>query len=209
MFTGTYDVEKFTVTFIPMNQLQVGVCFTVKYVMGHMRSDCFMLFNCTSICGCTSKNKTIYGISGCTSLLPGTYNIVATDVDAKDEINKMAAYTKYGVIVPNIDNQSNTCSTPSTSFTVTPSPTRKSICCITVSIFNIYDFVFVAPKASSSVKAASFVVTIILVILGKFTRNNYHRASITAISNSYCFIVTAETIERSQKTGIILAMLYN
>ena len=70
-------------------------------------------------------NFTINGLSGNkTGVLPNTYDIIATDFDARNEINIAAAYTIPEVRVPNY-----TITTSITPITpITPGETCRHVC---------------------------------------------------------------------------------
>ena len=86
------------------------VCLTVEYVDGHEQPPrTFVLFNCTTR-ESDSRVLIIDGTVQCTQLPPHTsYDIIATDYDASDDINTTAAVTILGVAVPD--------------YTITPSST--------------------------------------------------------------------------------------
>ena len=77
------------------------VCLTVEYVDGHEQPPrTFVLFNCTTR-ESDSRVLIIDGTVQCTQLPPHTsYDIIATDYDASDDINTTAAVTILGVAVP-------------------------------------------------------------------------------------------------------------
>ena len=86
------------------------VCLTVEYVDGHEQPPrTFVLFKCTTR-ESGSQVLIIDGTVQCTQLPPHTsYDIIATDFDASDDINTTAAVTILGVAVPD--------------YTITPSST--------------------------------------------------------------------------------------
>ena len=77
------------------------MCLTVEYVDGHEQPPrTFVLFKCTTR-ESDSQAIIIDGTVQCTQLPPHTsYDIIATDYDASDDINTTAAVTILGVAVP-------------------------------------------------------------------------------------------------------------
>ena len=77
------------------------MCLTVVYVDGHEQPPrTFVLFKCTTR-ESDSQAIIINGTVQCTQLPPHTsYDIIATDYDASDDINTTAAVTILGVAVP-------------------------------------------------------------------------------------------------------------
>ena len=106
-FTGTFDVCSISVDG-PV--IRGRVCLTVEYVDGHEQPPrAFVLFKCTTR-ESGSQVLIIDGSVQCTQLPPHTsYDIIATDFDASDDINTTAAVTILGVAVPD--------------YTITPSST--------------------------------------------------------------------------------------
>ena len=91
------------------------MCLTVEYVDGHEQPPLtFVLFNGTTN-ESDSQSIIINGTVRCTQLPPRTsYDIIATDFDASDDINITAAVTILGVAVPD--------------YTITPLSTMASTC---------------------------------------------------------------------------------
>ena len=96
--TATFDVRGISVDG-PV--IRGRVCLTVEFVNGHEQPPrTFVLFNCTTREG-DSRVLIIDGTVQCTQLPPHTsYDIIATDYDASDDINTTAAVTILGVAVP-------------------------------------------------------------------------------------------------------------
>ena len=97
-FTGTFDVHSISVDG-PV--IRGRVCLTVNYVDGHEQPPrAFILFKCITK-ESDSQVLIINGTVQCTQLPPHTsYDIIATDYDASDDINTTAAVTILGVAVP-------------------------------------------------------------------------------------------------------------
>ena len=95
---GTFDVCRINVDG-PV--IRGRVCLTVEYVDGHEQPPrTFVLFKCTTR-ESDSQIVIINGTVQCTQLPPHTsYDIIATDYDASDDINTTAAVTILGVAVP-------------------------------------------------------------------------------------------------------------
>ena len=96
--TATFDVRSISVDG-PV--IRGRVCLTVEYVDGHEQPPrTFVLFKCTTR-ESYSQAIIIDGTVQCTQLPPHTsYDIIATDYDASDDINTTAAVTILGVAVP-------------------------------------------------------------------------------------------------------------
>ena len=77
------------------------MCLTVEYDDGHEQPPrTYVLFKYTTK-ESDSRAIIINGTVQCTQLPPHTsYDIIATDFDASDDINKTAAVTILGVAVP-------------------------------------------------------------------------------------------------------------
>ena len=116
LIIGTFDVQNVTIN-SPVNKDQV--CLEIQYVPGHVYQRCFVLVECTR----GRVSKIINGTSECIDHLPTntSCNITATDEDAVDEINTIAAVTILGVSVPPIPKVTTT-PTPKS----TPMSTGKS-----------------------------------------------------------------------------------
>ena len=110
LYAGTFDVRSISVDG-PV--IRGHVCLTVEYVDGHEQPPrTFVLFNCTTR-ESDSQVLIIDGTVQCTQLPPHTsYDIIATDYDASDDINTTAAVTILGVAVPD--------------YTITPSSTAPT-----------------------------------------------------------------------------------
>ena len=97
------------------------VCLTVEYVDGHEQPPrTFVLLNCTTKKS-DSQVLTINGTVQCTQLPPHTsYDIIATDYDASDDINTTAAVTILGVAVPDYTITPSGTTPTNTPITTTP-----------------------------------------------------------------------------------------
>ena len=104
---GTFDVCRISVD-SPV--IRGRLCLTVEYVDGHEKPPrTFVLFTRES----DTQVVIINGTVQCTPLPPHTsYDIIATDYDAADDINTTAAVTILGVAVPD--------------YTITPSSTTPT-----------------------------------------------------------------------------------
>ena len=127
---GTFDVRSISVDG-PV--IRGRVCLTVVYVDGHEKPPrTFVLFKKCTTRESDSQAIIINGTVQCTQLPPHTsYDIIATDYDASDDINTTAAVTILGVAVPDYTI------TPSST---TPTGTVKYIqCTMHVVKFYIYE----------------------------------------------------------------------
>ena len=118
LYTGTFDVRSISVDG-PV--IRGRVCLTVEYVDGHEQPPrTFVLFKCITR-ESDSQSIIIDGTVQCTQLPPHTsYDIIATDYDAADDINTTAAVTILGVAVPDYTiTPSSTTPTNTTTGTVT------------------------------------------------------------------------------------------
>ena len=94
---GTFDVREANESVI-----NGQVCLDIKYVRGHEPDPRSSVAFWCSITRSYVHNATILGSSGCITVDPHpAYDILITDEDAKDEIDKIAAVTITGVFVPN------------------------------------------------------------------------------------------------------------
>ena len=137
------------------------VCLTVEYVDGHEQPPrTYVLFKCTTR-ESDSQVIIIDGTVQCTQLPPHTsYDIIATDYDASDDINTTAAVTILGVAVPDYTI------TPSS---ITPTNTPTGTCSHTS--YNTVTSYYVSELTTSPVPAApllSLVVAVVVsVVFGK------------------------------------------
>ena len=139
------------------------MCLTVEYVDGHEQPPrTFVLFNCTTR-ESDSRVLIINGTVQCTQLPPHTsYDIIATDYDASDDINTTAAVTILGVAVPDYTI------THSITYSVQPTATPASKFSTPVIMYNRKCFCYNHTASPTGLVPTSLsqVIVIVLLVLG-------------------------------------------
>ena len=84
----------------PVNVIEGQLCLSVRYIEGHEPNPhCFVAIR--SITTGEELSTTVDNVSMCIQLEPQVhYNVLATDADAVDEMDTIAAVTILGVVLP-------------------------------------------------------------------------------------------------------------
>ena len=155
LISGTFDVQNVTVDSV----MNGRVCLTVDYVKGH-ETHCFVRLTSTQTG--IEYNGTIEGTSGCIDVPPDeSYDLIATDGDAVDDVNIAVPVRIPNILVPNYT------AAPSITTYITPIATPPPGWSHHFSLLVLLFFASGIESTGVTQLLIAIIIPIILAVIGK------------------------------------------